>query len=128
MSSFSPQLITPCNSYKYGCIIIITAFANISCHAAILKVVRSPRLCLFKRFICSPATPHQLPLSTSSILAATTFFFSEDTKMSLFSSKSVRQGSNQRLSFLGKPQAFLRKAPALSAFMFSYAFCLGSLS
>lgn len=54
--------------------------------------------------------------------------FLEDTQMSLFSSKSVGQGSNQRLSFLGKPQAFCKELWKLSAFMFSYAFCLGSLS
>lgn len=45
-------------------------------------------------------------------------------KMSLFSWKSVRRGSNQRLSFLGEPRAFLRKAPELSAFVFSFAFLL----
>lgn len=115
-------------------VIIITAFANISCHAATLKVARSPRLCLCKRFICSLATPHQLLLSTSSILAANTFFppfaFSflffplqlRTQKMSLFSWKSVRRGSNQQLSFLDEPRAFLRKAPELSAFMLSFSF------
>lgn len=51
-------------------VIIITFFANISCHARTLKVAQSPRLCLCKRFICSLATPHQLLPSTSSILAA----------------------------------------------------------
>lgn len=89
------------------------------------KVALSPRHCLCKRFICSSATPHQLLHRTSAPLAAA---FLEDTQMSLFSSKSGGQGSNQRLSFLGKPQAFCKELWKLTAFMFSYAFCLGSLS
>lgn len=89
------------------------------------KVRPSPRLCLAQRFNLligyTSSTPAvNLCTSCSRLL--------EDTQMSLFSSKSVGQGSNQQLGFLGKPQAFCKEFSELSAFMFSYAFCLGSLS
>lgn len=52
----------------------------------------------------------------------------EDAGMSLFSSKSVGEGSNQRLSFLGTPRAFCKGLRKLAAFMLAYASRSGSPS
>lgn len=84
------------------------------------KVRPPPQLCLTNRSICSSATPHQLLQRTS---ALHTLAFLEDTQMSLFSSNSIGQGSNQQLSFLGKPRAFCKELWKPRAFMFSYTFC-----
>lgn len=82
------------------------------------KVRPPPQLCLTNRSICSSATPHQLLQRTS---ALHTLAFLEDTQMSLFSSNSIGQGSNQQLSFLGKPRAFCKelwKAPCIHVLLY----------